>query len=746
MIGRETVKQHALAKGFQLKEVQLLSIENVLAKKDTVVIAKTGEGKSLIFQVATSVSNTYRLSTCVIVCPLVALMMDQVQHAESWGKSIFLGSAQNDKQAEFHLESYRFIFLSPEKLQQASTQRELIRIRDLISLFVIDEAHTCVTWQGFRPAFADIPGILQSIFDQRPPLLLMTATLPSAQKEQLTQAFQLRDETVFRVSCDRDNLSIQIINTAEKNIQLLQYARASQAEGNLCLIYVATPSDCHSLRTSLEIADAAGDHGGTPLRIRVYHGAGSTAKMQDSDSVDRTETLRLAASQLLDVCICTSAFGMGINIPNIDCVVNLVPPYSLAEYAQQIGRAGRNGNPAVAVMLFHPGKIAQCFSLWVADKSESVMQQNFVEFQRMMSFIYSSKCRRKFVRKMLEDVDEAEPLGSICNCDNCEETHIVQRDMAAAMQLLLSAIRHYRAPVCITRVADALFAHAPKHKGAWNDADTPMWGKGKELFAATKQKDIWASMAAVAVHELGFLRASLHHHRAPPNGHVVAYQRFSLTDAGANFLDLQHASLLIRERFVAPSAFQSVSARCHSPGCTNKALTAAVLCLKHSKASKPPPVASPQALTPQAALPSASQLAAVPASSPLRDTGDVLRQRDASQCTPVGYITQESFCSLPNASQTQDPQPPDTCYSKAGSYTFDLSKDTDCLYNVFMGATYTKLSRRTGAKTEVQPIVVVRLYTIQVTHLHFQGTPMWWSSGVHDARVCLQSTSRASTI
>ena len=713
MIGRETVKQHAAAKGFQLKEVQLLSIENVLAKKDTVVIAKTGEGKSLIFQVATSVSNTCRLSTCVIICPLVALMMDQVQHAECWGKSIFLGSAQNDKQAEFHLESYRFIFLSPEKLQQASIQRELKRIRELISLFVIDEAHTCVTWQGFRPSFADIPGILQSIFDQqRPPLLLMTATLPSVQKEKLTQAFELRDETVFRVSCDRDNLSIQIINTAEKNIQLLQYARASQAKGNLCLIYVATPSECHSLRTSLLAADAAGNHGGTPLRIRVYHGAGSTAKMQDSDAGDRAETLQLAASKLLDVCICTSAFGMGIHISNIDCVVNLVPPYSLSEYAQQIGRAGRNGNPAVAVMLFHPGKISQCFSLWVADKSESVMQQNFVEFQSMMSFIYSSKCRRKFVRKMLEDVDETEPLGSNCNCDNCEETHIVQRDMAPAMHLLLSAIRHYRTPVCITRVADALFAHAPKHKGAWNDKDAPMWGKGKALFAATKQKDIWASMAAVAVHELGFLSASLHHHRAPPHGHVVAYQRFSLTDAGARFLDLQHASLLIRERFVAPSAFLSVSARCQSPGCTNKGLTGAVLCSKHSKASTPP---SPQALTQQAPLPSASQLAAHDMGAARQDplpmfvTVVVSSQRDASQRTPIGCITQDTFCSLPNAaSQTQDPQPPQTCYAKAGRYTFDLSTNPDCLYNVFMGATYTKLSKRTGAKTEVQPMVIVQ--------------------------------------
>jgi superfamily II DNA helicase RecQ len=111
--------------------------------------------------------------------------------------------------------------------------------------------------------------------------------------------------------------------------------------------------------------------------------------------------------------------------------------------SKHIGRAGRDGNAAVAVMLFHPGIIAKCFSLWVADKNVQTMNQNFRDVQNMMSFIYSSQCRRKFVRKILENIEDNVPLNGNCNCDTCEETHIIQRDIGPAMRLLLSAIKTY---------------------------------------------------------------------------------------------------------------------------------------------------------------------------------------------------------------------------------------------------------------------------------------------------------------
>ena len=177
------------------------------------------------------------------------------------------------------------------------------------------------------------------------------------------------------------------------------------------------------------------------------------------------------------------------------------------------------------------------------------------------------------MRKMLEDVEDSVQLDSSCNCDNCEESHIIQRDVAPAMKLLLSAIKEHEFPVCISGISNALFAHAPKHKDAWDDTKSAMWGKGKALFAPTKQGNIWSSLAAVAVYELKFVVASLHSHQAPPMGHIVAYQRLAITPAGLSWLASDCQVLLVRERFVEKSVWQIIAARCGVKDCTNKAIS-----------------------------------------------------------------------------------------------------------------------------------------------------------------------------
>ena len=739
MFSQDEIQTFAQQKGFRLKEIQLLSIENVLNNRDTVVIAKTGEGKSLIFQVATSMLNTKRIGITIVVSPLVALMQDQARAAAPWGTAVFLGSAQEDKQAECHLQSYNFIFMAPEKLQQANIQRELKRIASMIFLIVIDEAHTQVTWQGFRPAFAAIPAVLQNIFsDQRPTFLMMTATLTSDQQVQLSVDFNLSDDTkIFRASCDRDNLSIQITNTSDKIEQLLQYARASKRKGNLCLIFLATPMECQSLGNSLKDADQHSDSE-NKLRVRLYHGAGSTGKFPISD--DRTETLRIATEKQLDVCICTSAFGMGVDIPNIDTVIHLVPPRSVAEYAQHIGRAGRDGNAAVAVMLFHPGNIAKCFSLWVADKNVQTMNQNFRDVQNMMSFIYSSQCRRKFVRKILENIEDNVPLHGNCNCDTCEETHIIQRDIGPAMRLLLSAIREHTSPVCITRISDTLFAHAPKHFGAWDDTKSPMWGKGKQMFAPTKQSDVWSSLAAVAVYELKFLVTSLHHHLAPPSGHVVAYQRLALTDAGRLFLSSDTEQLLVRERFVAVSSWATIAPRCTFLGCRNKGIRVVgndFLCSKHASSqsdgqlqqkstadlSQTTAFISQESEKKSQSEPQMSQESQLPV-----QCLDHSAQRTLSQLTPQGFLTQMqqgSQCFEQSAQWTMSQPTPaghltqmQGQFTTAGTYTIDVTENPDALYNPYMGDTYTSmLANGTKVKVRDDALTCNAVYICHQSHV-----------------------------
>jgi RecQ family ATP-dependent DNA helicase len=714
------IKDHSQNHGYDLKDVQLRAIESILSSKDTIVVAKTGYGKSLIFQVAISLINSTGVGTAVIVSPLVALMVDQCTAASRWGPSVVLGSAQTDQQAQTRLEAYRYIFLSPEKLMQGGIQRELKRISQFISMIVIDECHCQIVWKDFRDAFAALPSTIAEVFgDNRPPLLLMTATLPVHQQTQLSQEFRLGVKTqVFRASCDRENLSIQIMNSDSKTDQILELCQKSKSKGNMTLIYVATPQECKGLLASLQ-----GQH--TDLRIAKYHGAGSKgSSTMEQDLEERKQTLLLATSKRLDVIICTSAFGMGIDIPHIDTVIHVVPPRSLSEFAQQIGRAGRSGAPATAVTLFHCSLVSHCFSLWISNKNVSVMEKNFAEFQDMVAFIYSAKCRRKFVRYMIENIAENEPLSNECNCDNCIDEHIVQRDVAPAMHMLLSAFNYFGSPVCITRVADLLFAHVPKHKVTWCDKQAPLWGLGATLFRPTKQAQIWSSLAAVALYELQYLQATLCHHVAP-TGNTVAYQRLSLTAKGHTFL-ASTGPLLVRERFVPKSAWEVISARCSVDECKNKATGSASLCSKHSKKAG----ASTQPSSDKGSVPTmcqqfTSQQLVLPPSSQLGNTEFTSQpDKSATQCTPAGFMTQDRQGQVEHSShlssqvKSMDPSTPsqlppkfhvttfERCaISKKGTYEFDESENPDASYNPYMGDTWTRFDERTGIKTKVRPFL-----------------------------------------
>jgi hypothetical protein len=251
--------------------------------------------------------------------------------------------------------------------------------------------------------------------------------------------------------------------------------------------------------------------------------------------------------------------------------------------------------------------------------------------------------------------------------------------------------------VCITRVSDLLFGHAPKHKGAWDDTRSPLWGKGKEIFAPTKQNEIWNSLAAVAVHEFKFVVASLHSHNAPPIGNVVAYQRLYVTPAGQSFLDLNSDELLVRERFVADSAFISIPPRCCSPKCTNKGVTRIgvdLFCSKHSNissAEKKENIHKLHANVQELISDFTSQPTPTDALSLKTNTAVASEQvvRTASQCTPqtqTQTLTQrQDFPVAPSQTMSmnmsQEPMTPQTtsqalanqCWilSKAGTYSFD---------------------------------------------------------------------------
>ena len=191
----------------------------------------------------------------------------------------------------------------------------------------------------------------------------------------------------------------------------------------------------------------------------------------------------------------------------------------------------------------------------------------------------------------------------------------------------------------------------PKHKDAWDDTKSAVWGKGKALFAPTKQSDIWSSLAAVAIYELKFVVASLHSHQAPPIGHIVAHQRLALTPAGLSWLASDCQELLVRERFVEKSAWQTIAARCGVKDCTNKATKCSALCSRHNMQAATTKVSKhecSEVTSSQTLVNSPQQQVQLVVKPPVSTSSQCtpavfqLSVTTGTQCTPPGCLTQDA--------------------------------------------------------------------------------------------------------
>jgi ATP-dependent DNA helicase RecQ len=310
---------------------QLAVIESILAGKDTLALLPTGAGKSICFQVPT----IYQRGICIVISPLIALMQDQVKDLVSKNlKAVLLGSQLSAYEEsvvfkEIEAKKYQFIYCSPEKLAQKHFQTLLSSLP--IQLFAIDEAHCISQWgYDFRPSYRKLD-FLKKTFPKIPILAMTASAIPLVQKDMLKQ-LGVEDANLITDQFLRPNLSYQV---KKETVKLFILKNLLKDISGSVIIYCNTRNNVAQLASMLTSYgfSVAGYHAGMELYERK--------KVQEDWMQDH-----------LQVIVSTSAFGMGINKTNVRAVIHFDIPGSIEQYYQEAGRAGRDGLPAKAILLY----------------------------------------------------------------------------------------------------------------------------------------------------------------------------------------------------------------------------------------------------------------------------------------------------------------------------------------------------------------------------------------------------------
>jgi ATP-dependent DNA helicase RecQ len=320
-----------------LRPGQLDAVQALLDGHDALVVMPTGAGKSAVYQVAGVLLD----GPTVVVSPLIALQRDQL--ASLAGRdapdAVAVNSAQASSDTAEAWEAMvagdaEFLFLSPEQLAKDDVVERLAQAGP--SLLAVDEAHCVSAWgHDFRPDYLRIRDVLERLGNPR--VVALTATASPPVREEVIERLRLRDVRQVVRGFDRPNLRLEVVRTADADATQELLVDRVTAQPMPGIVYAAT-------RKSTErYADALRERG---LAARAYH-AGLKA-------AERHQVHEMFLAGDLDVVVATTAFGMGIDKPDVRFVVHAQVSDSIDSYYQEIGRAGRDGEPALALLLYRP--------------------------------------------------------------------------------------------------------------------------------------------------------------------------------------------------------------------------------------------------------------------------------------------------------------------------------------------------------------------------------------------------------
>ncbi|MCC6280183.1 MAG: DNA helicase RecQ [Saprospiraceae bacterium] len=438
------------------RPLQAEVIQQVYQRRDVLVLMPTGGGKSICYQVPALTLE----GTAVVVSPFIALMKDQVEGLRGNGAAAAYINSMLDASQARNVEDdllagrIKLLYVSPEKLVSQSFQPLLKRLK--ISLFAIDEAHCISSWgHDFRPEYTQ----LKFLKEQFPevPVIALTATADKLTRKDIAEQLQLREPTTFLASFDRPNLSLSVRPGQKRFEQIVDFLKKHPGQSGI--IY------CLARRTCSELSEKLNAKG---FKTAFYHA--------DMNHRERNQAQEDFINDRVPIICATIAFGMGIDKSNVRFIIHYNLPRNLEGYYQEIGRAGRDGLPAEALLFFSYQDVMTYRQMF--EEGEASVEQKelkIAKLNRMFQFAEAPVCRRKTVLHYFGEAYEQ-------NCNNCDVCKNPPRqfDGTVAAQKALSALLRLEEKTGINMLIDVLRGSQRREIFELGYDKVKTYGAGKE--------------------------------------------------------------------------------------------------------------------------------------------------------------------------------------------------------------------------------------------------------------------------